>query len=285
MDILRDAEAERAEQLQVYRQRCQPLLAADNDGRAHEMVIHGVGEVVGRDAVGLQQDLIDVVFRNGERALDQIAVFEFVFNGAGGAEAQHPRLACGNGRLDILDGTVTPYGIFAVVAKVDLFGLLLGAHGSQLLLGTEAGVGITLQDELLGVDVVDRGALALAIGAVSAGIAVDGRALVKVDAIVLQRVDEHLHGARHLALGVRILHAEEQHAAGLVRHALGDKTLHKVAQMDKARGGGSHAGNDRALGKVAGGITRLKVFRRFRHVREEQGGKSFLIHNNTSVSF
>ena len=102
---------------------------------------------------------------------------------------------------------------------------------------------------------------------------------------MLQRVDEHLHGARHLALGVCILHAEEQHAAGLVCHTLGDKALHKVAQMDKARGGGSHAGNDRAFGKVAGGITRLKVFRRFRHVRKEQGGKSFLIHNNTSVSF
>ena len=132
---------------------------------------------------------------------------------------------------------------------------------------------------------IDRGALALTVGAVGAGIAVDGRALVKVDAIVLQRIDEHLHGARHLTLGVRILHAEEQHAAGLVRHTLGDKALHKVAQMDKARGGGSHAGDDRALGKVAGGITRLKVFRRFRHVRKEQGGKSFLIHNNTSVSF
>ena len=71
---------------------------------------------------------------------------------------------------------------------------------------------------------------------------------------MLQRVDEHLHGARHLALGVRILHAEEQHAAGLVRHALGDQPLHQIAQMDKAGGGGSHTGDNSPFGHISGGI-------------------------------
>ena len=112
--------------------------------RAHQVVVHRVGEMVGGDAVGFQQDLINVVFRDGQRALDQIVVLELVFNGAGGAEAQHPRLARGDGGLYILDGTVAPDGVAAVVAEVDLLLLLLGAHGGQLLLRAEAGVGVAL---------------------------------------------------------------------------------------------------------------------------------------------
>ncbi len=47
----------------------QPLIATDHVGGPHQVVVDGVGEVVGRDAVGLQQDLIDVVFRDGELPL------------------------------------------------------------------------------------------------------------------------------------------------------------------------------------------------------------------------
>ena len=63
---------ERPEQLNVEGQAGQPLIATDYVGGAHEVIVHGVGEVVGGDAVGLQKHLIDVVFRDGERALDQI---------------------------------------------------------------------------------------------------------------------------------------------------------------------------------------------------------------------
>ena len=108
------------------------------------MVVHRVGKVIGRDAVGLEQYLIDVVFRDGQRSLDKVVVFELVFDRAGGAEAQHPRLARGQRGLDVLNGAVAPDGVGAVITEVDLLFLLLGAHGGQLLLRAEARVGVTL---------------------------------------------------------------------------------------------------------------------------------------------
>ena len=34
------------------------LAAADDVGDAHEVIVHNVGKVIGRQAVGLQQDLV-----------------------------------------------------------------------------------------------------------------------------------------------------------------------------------------------------------------------------------
>ena len=50
----------------------------------------------------------------------------------------------------------------------------------------------------------------------SAVVTGDGRALVKVDAVVLERVDQHLDRAGDLALCVGVLDPEEEHAARLV---------------------------------------------------------------------
>ena len=130
MDVLRRLEAEGAEELQVERQARQPLVAAHHMGRAHEMVVDGVGEVVGRDAVGLEQDVVDVIFRDGQRALDQVGVLKLILDRAGGAEAQHPGLALRQRGLDVLNGTVAPEGELAVVAEVDLALHLLRHHGA-----------------------------------------------------------------------------------------------------------------------------------------------------------
>jgi hypothetical protein len=79
-----------------------------------------------------------------------------------------------------------------------------------------------------------------------------GSAFVKVDAIVLQGVDEHFYGTGNFPLGIGIFHAQEQHAAALVRHPLGGQTLYQIAQMDKAGGRGSHTGDDCAFGILSG---------------------------------
>ena len=125
---------------------------------------------------------------------------------------------------------------------------------------------------------VDVRALALAVGTVSAGIAGFGRALVKVDAVVLQGVDEHLDRAGYLALGIGVLHAQKQNAAGLVRHALCHETLHQIAQMDKTGRGRRHTRDDRALGQFARRETLLKLFRRSGNVREKKLCKPCCIH-------
>ena len=143
-------------------------------------------------------------------------------------------------------------------------------HGGKLLLGAEAGVGVALFDELLGVNMINVRALTLAVGAVVARVAVLRRALVKMNAVVLQGVNQHLDRARDLALGVGILDAEEQHSAGLVRHALGNKTLHQIAEVDEARRRRCHTRNDRALRDVSRGITLLQLLGRGRDIREQK---------------
>ena len=57
-------------------------------GGTHQMIVHCVGEVIGGNAVRLQQNMIHVVFGNGQLALDQIIELELIFDGAGAAEPQ-----------------------------------------------------------------------------------------------------------------------------------------------------------------------------------------------------
>ena len=127
---------------------------------------------------------------------------------------------------------------------------------------------------------VDCGSLALAVGAVSAVVAVNGSAFIKIDIVKFQGVDQHLNCAGNFPLGIGVLHPEKQHAAGLVGHPLGNGALHQVAQMDKAGGGGGHPGYNRALGQAALGKTRFQFLRRCGYVGEEQFGKRLIIHSH-----
>ena len=101
---------------------------------------------------------------------------------------------------------------------------------------------------------VDTGALTLTVGAIAAVVAIDGGTLVKVDAIVLQRFNQNLHRTGNLPLRIGVLHPQEQNAAALMRHALTGQTLHQIAQMDKAGGGGSHTGDNSSFGQISLGI-------------------------------
>ncbi len=264
----------------------QPLVAPNDVGGAHQMIVHRVGEVIGGDAVGFKKNVVDVILGDGELALHQVVKLELILNGAGGAEPKHPGLARVQLGTDVLQRTVTPDGVRSIVAGGLLIGFLPFPHGVQLVLGAEAGVGHALGNQLLGVDVVDGRPLTLTVGAVKTVVAVHGGTLVKVDAVVLQGVDEHLHRAGNLPLGIGVLHPEEQNAAALVGHPLGGQALHQIAQVDKAGGGGSHPGDDGTLRDAAGGIFFFQRLRGFRHVRKQKLGKCLIIHtNSTSFSY
>ena len=212
MDVFRQLEAQGLEQLDVEGQGGQPLIAPDYMGGAHQVVIHGVGEVIGGNAVGFQQHVVHVVLRNGQLALYQVVKFELVLNGARRAEAEHPGIAGGQLGLDFLHAPVPPDGVRAIVAGGFLVGLLLFPHGGQLLFRAEAGVGLALGDQLLGIHMVNICPLALPVGAVAAVVAVDGSALVKVNVVVLQRFNQNLHSPGNLPLGIGVLHAKKQNA-------------------------------------------------------------------------
>ena len=158
----------------------QPLLAADDVGGAHEVIVDDVGEVVGRDAVRLEQHDVLVVFRQLDVALDKVAVNKALVRVARASEAQDVGLAGLDVFLNLLECEVAALCPLAVVAEVDLHLLLLLAHLVELLLGAEAWVSKTLLDQHLGKGLVNFGALALAVGAVGALVPFDGGALVKV---------------------------------------------------------------------------------------------------------
>ena len=144
MDVLGQLEAQRLEQLNVEGQAGQPFVAPDDMGGAHEVVIHGVGKVIGGNAVGFEKHVIDVVLRNGQLALYQVVKFELPVNAALGTEPENPGISGSQLRLNVLHGTVAPDGVFSVVAGGLLVRLLLFPKGGQLVLRAEAGVGFSL---------------------------------------------------------------------------------------------------------------------------------------------
>ena len=186
------------------------------------MIVHCVSKVISGDAVGLQQNVINVVFGDGQLALDHIIELELILNRTLAAEAEDPGLAFGNLCFDIFNCPITPNGILAVVAEVFLVCFLLLAHSGQFFFGAEAGVSLAFFYQLLGKYMVKAGSLPLTIRAVVAKIASMGCAFVKGDAIVLQSVDENLHRTGNFTLGVGVFHAQKQHTAGLVGHTLRD---------------------------------------------------------------
>ena len=254
MDILGQLEAQCLEQLNVEGEAGQPFVTPHHMGGAHQMVVYCMGEMIGGDAVGFQQHLVDVIFGDGEFAFHQVVEFELTGHVTGGAEPQYPGLPGGELRLNVFHGAVTPDGVGTVVAGGFLVRLLLFPHGGQFLFRAEAGIGFSFFYQLLGVHMVDTGALTLTVGAIAAVVAIDGGTLVKVDAIVLQRFNQNLHCTGNLPLCIGVLHPQEQHAAALVCHTFTGQTLHQIAQMDKAGGGGSHTGDNSPFGHISGGI-------------------------------
>ena len=98
----------------------------------------------------------------------------------------------------------------------------------------------------------------------------DNGAFIKIDAVVLQRVDQHFHSAGNLTLGIGVLHTEEQHAAALMAHTFGNGALHQVAEMYKTSGRGGHTGNHSAFRQLTGREAGFHFLGSLGHMGEQQ---------------
>ena len=130
--------AEGLVELDVLGQRRDPLLGADDVGDPHQVVVHHVGEVVGGEAVGLEQHLVvdlGVVESRSRRAADRRRRSRRRRH----REPDHVRLA-GVDAVASASARVDAPAV-AVVAELCLGGLLLGAELVEPLAGAEAGVG------------------------------------------------------------------------------------------------------------------------------------------------
>ena len=229
--------------------------------------------------------MIHIVFRNGQLALYQIVEFELILDGTGGFEAQNPGITSCNLSLDFLNIAVTPDGIFAVIAGGFFVCFLLLTHGCQFFLSGEAGICLSLGNQLLGIYMIDGSSLTLAVRTVSTVVTGVGSTLVKENVVMLQRVNQNFHSAGNFTLGVGIFYAQKQHTAALVGHTFRNHTLNQVAQMDKAGGRGGHTGNHSSFGNITQWETLLQCFRGVCYIGKQKISQCLIIHNITSFSF
>ena len=209
--------AERGEQLLVQRHRADPLLAADDEGDPHEVVVDGVREVVGgqpRALVGrLEDHRVVAVGLVRELAPDGVGEADARARGGqvGGAEAHDVGITGRELGRDVLRCGVAPDRPRAVVAGGELGRLLAGGDVGELLLRREAGVGLPGAQELAHVGEVDLLARRLVVGPVVP----EPVGFVGGQVEVGEGARELLQRPLDLARLVGVLHAHEVDAAGV----------------------------------------------------------------------
>ena len=213
--------SERLVQQVVQRQGREPLLAADDLGDFHQMVVHDVGEVVGRELVGpLPEHLVvQGVGIDGDVAADEVvhlhdAVLRHLEadGPVRGFRQQVLHLARGKG-----EGVAEGHARHRVVGEGLTLGLGGLAAGVQFLRRIERVVGPSGFHELVGVLPVDGTPLALAVGrmgmlrrGVLHHLAVGIHTLVGDDAAPTQGFDDVFLRARDEPVGVGIFDPEDE---------------------------------------------------------------------------
>ena len=223
---LRILPAEGLVQQIVQGQGREPLLAADDFGDFHQVVVHDIGQVVGRQFVGTfpQHLVVEGVAVDFDVAADQVV------HGHGpvlrNLEADGPVAGLGQAAGHLVGGEGQRVAERAPRLPVVGEGLLLrfrfGAQGGEAFGAVEGIIGIAFLDKLFRVFAVDAAALRLAVRRVGMPLrrdfhhlAVLIHALVGEDAAPAEALDDVFFRARHETLGVGVLDAEDEIAAGL----------------------------------------------------------------------
>ena len=181
----------------VLRHRTDPVVAAQDMGDAHQVVVDNHGEVIGRESVAFQQDLhVDLGPRNLYRAAQPVLE---TANAAGRHAQAHDvrlsRLHPGSGDGGIQTGAET------IVARRLAAFALRASQRIQAIGPAKAVESLVLVDEPPNVGAIDLPALALPVG--TAG-SFTVRPFVPLDTGPSQRVDDHglRRGVRSFPVGI-----------------------------------------------------------------------------------
>jgi len=213
----------------------QVLAAPDHVGDAHEVIVHHVGEVVGGQAVPLQQHLIvQSLVLHGD-------VTEGHIMEGGGALVGDPL----TDHVGLTGSQIGGHFFLAqipagIVRPVKLAGVLLGFR-----LLAEAVVGCALFHQELGVGQIQVPALGLDIGA---GGAAHVRAFIVIQMALLHGAVDHVRSTLHQTALIRILDPENEGAVGVAGDEPGVQRGAQVAHVHIAGGGGGEPGTDLPLG-------------------------------------
>ncbi|MCY1514001.1 hypothetical protein D9M68_485270 [compost metagenome] len=237
-------------------------------GDAHQVVVDHVGEEIGGQAVGLHQHLhVHAVPRDLDGAAQHVRHLAEAF--VGHLHAHHMGFVGGDAALRL--GRIDVQAV-AVVARGFLVGHLLGAHLVETLGGAEAREGMPLADQLVGILLVDRAALALPVRAVRAA---DVRALVPLDAEPAQGVEDLLFGFAGRTQLVGILDAQDELAAVLPCEAQVEQSDIGGADVRIAGGRRRDTGANGGHGDLSGsGAKRRMAQRRDVSRRTDEGSSS-----------
>ena len=206
-------------------------------GDAHQVVVHHVCEVIGGQAVPLDQHLVvqGAVFH---RDVAKDLVMEGGAALVGDALADHIGLPLGGKPVRFLPahaaaGIVPPVKLAAVLLALGLF--------------AEAAVGMAPLHQQLGIFLVKRPPLRLHIGGHRAA---HIRAFIVLQVALGHSLIDHIHGALHQAALVRILNAEDELAAGVPGDEIGIERGAQVANVHISSGGRREAGAHFAGGNL-----------------------------------
>ena len=223
--ILRNLPAEGLIETIVLRARAQVLVAANDMGDAHQMIVDDIGEIIGRIAVGLDEDhVIELGVINGDvsvelvvegrRALGRVVLTDDIRHA--GCEL------C----LDLL----LREGEAVLIIVHDLFAVYGGLQGLEALLRAEAVVCLALIDELLRILHID--ALCTTLGLhVWTTVARLIRGLIRDQAGVGEGFIDELDGPLDEALLIGILDPEEEITTLMLRDEVGVECGTKVTYM------------------------------------------------------
>ena len=270
MRVPDSGEAEGVEQLQVQGHRGDPLLAADDQGDPHQVLVDGVREVVGRQprfgVAALQDHRVVAVVVQGQLAADHVGEAHPRPGDARGTEPDHVGIPGGQPLGDLLFGGVAPDGPLAVVAGQGACRPLPGGDLLQVLLGREARVRLALAEQLADVGQVGVGPPGLGVRPVVAGLVV----LVGADGEVRERLGELLGRALGDAGLVGVLEADQVAAAGVPGDVHVDGGHVHAADVQEPGRAGREPGDFGAFGQVARRVAALPVLG-LGQIRREQG--------------
>ncbi len=209
----RHVPAEVLVQQDMFGRGVDPLLTTQYVGNAHQVVIYDVGQVIGRQTVGLHQHLhIDLFPRDVDLATQHVLHLAGAF-----ARHFHPYdmgLTCRNAGTHLIGAQMQAV---TVIAGRLLVGHLLGAQCIQTLTGTETAEGVPLLNQLLAMLMIDGAALTLTVRTVGTA---DVRTFIPLQPKPAQRVENLLLGGSAGAHLVGIFDTQDKLAAVLAGKAL-----------------------------------------------------------------
>ena len=225
VNILRNLPAEGLIETIVLRAGAQILVAANDMGDAHQMIIDDIGEIIGRIAIGLDEHHVielGVIDRDvsvelvveGRRALGRVVLTDDIRH-TGGEVCFDLLLREGEAMLIIVHDLLSVHG---------------GLQGLETLLRAEAVVCFALIDELLRILHID--ALCTTLGLhVRTAVARLIRGLIRDQAGIREGFIDKLDGSLDETLLVGILDTEEEITALMLRDEVGVQCGTKVTYM------------------------------------------------------